>query len=576
MDSSKDSPVPSGPAASSPELPQRRPSLLPAFEPASSSPTLPRPAKRKLSGSHGGRAANFAQYPTPVPTSSTGIIPSSSPSKLPKTRPSMQRTASCVSERVPLGDVPSIYLRIDGQPVLFGRSSNSSTYQLSANRLISRVHVKAFYRAGTEPLSPGQVRIECLGWNGAKLHCQGQAFELGKSDSFTSDKPDAEIMLDVQDARVLIRWPILARPGSLSAVSDDSPDEELSPRRISTPEPQHLPSSPPAVAVHLHSPISPSPRIRQSFTASSTFIGLPASSENPVQVYEDHVSEDEVEDATQPDSPSQRAARDPAVPNGSQVSSALSSPESISDRDEENDPIIAAFGPFGDNLLPRMASFSAVSPQRRREPLRASVSPKQPTAPPKIDQVFQEEYGIELSPIRNHVINQLAFSRLHALPLSTIMNNLPASLKQGPLTQSVAAQPTKVGKTESVGSPAPARTLRDVDLKKLLDDTACVGEIMREGKDASGKKLENEFYYVHEMDSDHMRKSAVENSLGKPGLREVRKQHKVSSALLNLVLYNACLYHPIAILLEAASSMRFRQSARVRDGDDLNCRSVSD
>nr|POE67119.1 palmitoyl-protein thioesterase 1 [Quercus suber] len=118
----------------------RRPSLLPAFEPCSSSPALPRPAKRKLDDIIEDRK----YYPTPIPTSSTGILPSSPPAAAARrTRPPIQRTVSTLSERAPLGVVPCLHLAANGEPVLMGRSSSSSDYQLAANRHISRVHVRA-------------------------------------------------------------------------------------------------------------------------------------------------------------------------------------------------------------------------------------------------------------------------------------------------------------------------------------------------------------------------------------------------------------------------------------------------
>ncbi|CRK24228.1 hypothetical protein BN1708_018082, partial [Verticillium longisporum] len=55
------------------------PTLLPPFEPLSSSPGFPRPLKRQArDGSVGGAGAHL-KYPTPVPTSSTGILSSSPP-----------------------------------------------------------------------------------------------------------------------------------------------------------------------------------------------------------------------------------------------------------------------------------------------------------------------------------------------------------------------------------------------------------------------------------------------------------------------------------------------------------------
>src|ERR1700712_2189113 len=73
------------------------PSLLPAFEPHSSSPGFPRPFKRQARSSPSERENAYQKYPTPIPTSTTGIL-SSSPPQI-TARPGLQRTQSSVSER---------------------------------------------------------------------------------------------------------------------------------------------------------------------------------------------------------------------------------------------------------------------------------------------------------------------------------------------------------------------------------------------------------------------------------------------------------------------------------------------
>lgn len=55
------------------------PTLLPAFEPLSSSPGLPRPLKRQARSSPSEREVAYMKYPTPIPTSTTGILSSSPP-----------------------------------------------------------------------------------------------------------------------------------------------------------------------------------------------------------------------------------------------------------------------------------------------------------------------------------------------------------------------------------------------------------------------------------------------------------------------------------------------------------------
>lgn len=492
------------PSTEKPE-PIRRPSLLPAFEPLSSSPGgLPRAMKRKFQQDDDD-TRKF--YPTPVPTSATGIL-SSSPNR--QHVSGLQRTASysSLSERAPLGTVPSVKLPSNGDPLLMGRSSNSSDYQLSANRLISRVHVKATYNPPEGSRLLGEMVVQCLGWNGAKVHYQGSIVELAKGESFVSQKPGAQVMVDVQETRVLLVWPQQEKqwPWGL--------EESVS--RENSAVPERMASSPPPVLPRLHSPESPSPNHHDSVndTFSETFIADPfdlPSSPAPVHVYEDNnAPEDEELPASSTPVPAHRDSPEPAdhsTPTKATAQQSASTdlsdpPEELSEHDEENDPIVHSFGPYGDNLLSRFESFKSTcaSDDRPRIPLKASAkSANQLTvdtlpAPPR-----------NLSPVKNHIINQLAFTRIHSLPISAIYNNLPAEMKRG----------------RNFGEKA----LSSEELKDLMDRIPCVGEIARSGKDAAGKPLEDEFYYVPEMDTDEHRRTAV--GIAKPPLRSTRKQHKV-------------------------------------------------
>ncbi len=496
------------------------PSLLPPFEPFSSSPSLPRPAKRQARVSPSENVALTQKYPTPVPTSSTGIISSSPPQVHSSRRPPMQRTQSVVSERAPLSTVPSITLEDNGEPILMGRSSNSSHYQLSANRLISRVHVRVAYIPATSTSGPNKVQVLCMGWNGAKVHCQNRAWELGKGDSFTSETEDADIMLDVQDARVVVQWPQRGRKSSTPVHSDSTWDDENSPRRAIAAAQQRSPlSSPLRRRPRLQSPVSPSPAVQAAFATSST-ISQPNPMVPPtILVYEDERlpgSPAGDQDAAATSQSTQFASQ--PLGAGLLVShvTSLSESHEFSDRDEENDPVIHSFGPFGDNLLPRMASFTAgASPDRRSHlsPLKeASSSPQRRSSSESTRQADNQQ-------VMNHVMNQLAFSRLSSTPLSTILNNLPSDLK--------GASPTC---KENKG-------LTQEDLKRMLDATSCIGEVAREGKDAAGKPLESEYYYIAELDTDEQRRGAVVDGLKKPGLRACRKQHKVRHCILTLDPY---------------------------------------
>lgn len=389
-----------------------------------------------------------------------------------------------------------------------GRSSSSSDYQLAANRHISRIHVRASYHVPDARFPKGKVEVECLGWNGAKVHCRGEAVDLAKHEVFVSDKPMAQIMVDVQDTRVMLVWPKDETREPLSAGSR-SPWALESPTKRRAVSSAHLASSPPAfLPQRPASPVSPTPF---GATFTSTFRADDVD-QGPVKVYEDHSSD---EDAPHDPTPEPAAVVVPSPlkqavlidPFKASHSTTLSDPEDFSDHNEENDPIIHSFGPFGENILQRFESFQSTSPERKRKPLNSSF-----TSPSRSPSALRPRH----SPVKNHVINQLAFCRVHALPLSTIHSNLPAELR------GAMAKPSD---TENV------KILTTSELKTILDEIPCVGEISREGKDAAGKLLESEFYYVPEMDVDQMRRDTVTQSLGKTSIRAARKSHKVCLSL---------------------------------------------
>src|SRR5688572_16920718 len=252
-------------------------SLLPPFE-LSSSPGLPRPLKRQNTSN-----AQF-KYPTPVPTSTTGILSSS-----PLRRPALTRNTS---ERAPLSAVPSVELSENGEVLTMGRSSNSSHFQLSANRLISRVHVRARYIPALNHSGPNKVEIVCEGWNGLTLHCQGRTEELLKGDSFTSSAEGSDIMVDIQDARVMVQWPKRASD-AIGNLSDSSWDDSPRSQRRDT---ALLQSSPLRRTTRISSPVSPTPRNLTSSQRLQALLPLDPEDDDEdtqgtgIQIFEDDAS----------------------------------------------------------------------------------------------------------------------------------------------------------------------------------------------------------------------------------------------------------------------------------------------
>ncbi|KAI1437163.1 hypothetical protein GGR50DRAFT_646338 [Xylaria sp. CBS 124048] len=474
--------------------------LLPPFE-LSSSPGLPRPLKRPTYEAPNGLSSSFLKYPTPIATSSTGIL-SSSPPRVQHSGPSPVRIQTGL-ERAPLSAVPSLELNENGEVLFMGRSSNSSHYQLSASRHVSRIHVKARYIPAESPLEPNMVEVECNGWNGLKLHCQGRTWDLAKGDTFTSETEHADIMIDVNDARVMILWPKRNRRGSISNLSDSSWDDTPTRARIPDASADSLHSSPLRRRhIRLQSPESPTPAPK----APRDPLGLDGGvASETVQIYED-ASGDEQE---QPSTATPRADVSFAQTEiSNSFSSDLSDPdEEINDPDEENDPIMHSFGPFGPSFSDRLAGFPSSSQPRAPEVESESeevLSEPEAGSEYAADDASEEadelaNPDINIDAIKNHVVNQLAFSRLSSNPLTAIMNNLPAEEK---------------------------KELSKTGLRKIIEATKCIGVIARTGKDAAGQALESEYYYIPEHDTDESRRIAVTDGLRKPSLRACRKQHK--------------------------------------------------
>lgn len=70
-------------------------------------------------------------------------------------------------------------------------------------------------------------------------------------------------------------------------------------------------------------------------------------------------------------------------------------------------------------------------------------------------------------------------------------------------------------------------TLSREQLRALLTEESCIGVIYRQGKDAAGKPLDEEYYYDLENDPDNERRSLVTALKGgRSGLRSCRRTHK--------------------------------------------------
>lgn len=103
----------------------------------------------------------------------------------------------------------------------------------------------------------------------------------------------------------------------------------------------------------------------------------------------------------------------------------------------------------------------------------------------------------DIQGIKNILVNHLAFSRLSSTPMS-ILKNISGNIND----------------------------LTNGQLKQILAETQPIGIISRQGKDAAGKPLEEEYYYIPEQDDDTERPKLVSSIKGHGGIRSCRRVHK--------------------------------------------------
>lgn len=106
--------------------------------------------------------------------------------------------------------------------------------------------------------------------------------------------------------------------------------------------------------------------------------------------------------------------------------------------------------------------------------------------------------GIDYIDLQNVLSNHLAFANVQQTPLSQL-NDVNSTV----------------------------RGLSKEELRTILNDELSIGVIYRQGKDAAGKPLDEEYYYDLENDPNEERKSLVTSLKGgRSGLRSCRRTHK--------------------------------------------------
>ncbi|CAM9019049.1 unnamed protein product [Wickerhamomyces anomalus] len=142
----------------------------------------------------------------------------------------------------------------------------------------------------------------------------------------------------------------------------------------------------------------------------------------------------------------------------------------------------------------RRKAEPGISPQKKK-PLIKHLQPRDKISQLNIKEIVSTVE--DLASVENVLINHLAFSRTSQTPLYTL--------------QTVSAITQNLSRTQ---------------LRAVLFQIQSIGTIYRKGKDAAGKPLDEEYYYDVEKDDDLERTKLVSSIKGASGLRNCRKTHK--------------------------------------------------
>lgn len=448
-------------------------------------------------------------YPTPNPSSSTGVR-SSSPARVnrePSDLVDETQQEPTVEYKDPLKDVLKARLSLNHTTTL-GRSSRCDYFIKS--KYASRVHLKLQYKAESNELT-----VLCKGFNGVVINFGTEIygyvkqvsnklyyfqklpqFEIKSNDEIFHDVSlfrDEQITVPYLDSLTLN---IKGHITKLDIENDDSETEDELPvlnTRYSSVEPSKEQPTIEKIGVEL---ATKEVKIKESVEKME----IVEKSIEPISKTIEPVKEISVEETSKPIEQSRSRSRS----RSSSTSSVKSRSKSV-----ETTKITTTTNTSPSPLQPK--SESSLNKQANQQQPRSRTRKAEPgLSPQKKKQHQQPKEKIsqldiksiiktvpDLANVSNILINHLAFSRLSQTPLYQL--------------QTVSATTQELSRTQ---------------LRAVLFELECIGTIYRQGKDAAGKPLDEEYYYDAARDTDEGRKQLVGSVKGAGGLRNCRKTHK--------------------------------------------------
>ena len=429
-------------------------------------------------------------YPTPNPSSSVGK--SSSPVKgdwESNQKGGLVKGTNLVVGRGDLFGTTKLVLKVPLVPskeeIIIGRSSKACDFSLeNLDRSVSREHIKVKFE------HKDYLTIMCLGHNGLALRIPA------KCSVFSAEEPNRYLLLSDEGTNFLDSVRKGLKKGPRTAVIDND-HTEFTVRHGESVTLKILNN----ILIEIRDNVivlNPAKKMRTNFQDN-------LDREAPQAVESKHGFSDEETPfySKNPESFEREKLTIGEQPffghTGNNFKIFEDSQDKQANEEEGKErPTIRSKTPLGDKsntynqfLMPKRRSKSEEPEKRGRKKKKQQQQPSF-----ELDQnCIKSVEGIQ--EINNILVNHLAFSRLSSTPVS-FLNSVSA------ITSNLTLQQIRV----------------------ILHNINCIGVIYREGTDAAGEPLDEEYYYMPENDDDYERPHLVDSVRGHGGLRTCRRTHK--------------------------------------------------
>lgn len=428
------------------------------------------------------------QYPTPVASSTTGR--SSSPIRAVNNTPKNYHNHSSKSFPIKLNPRDCTRLAI-------GRKKSVCDIVLPSKKNISRQHAFITYLPSEE-----QVKLECNGINGIvvvvplELQCQLKRTDSGKAYRLLVDEPELQDALDDKELEnsngitsfVLLKGESVLMPFIKGTTIDFRQAEGvLSMKDIQDDEPNSTDTEDEQFTL-----MPPTDEFCETITTPKKLIMIPQSPPT-AQAHEDHFIEEPIPQL------SQHIAL--TTPDSSLTLAAPTTPVKLKEHGKMKEEVKIDSAPILGKNVPELPSQNFATSELAKEhgqKLKQHKPDVKLIKTPAEILLSLEKRGIPCEDLQHVLANHLAFANVQQTPLHQL--------------QQVSSKTS---------------TLSRVELRALLRAEPCIGVIHREGKDAAGKPLDEEYYYDMENDPETERRSLVTALKGgRSGLRSCRRTHK--------------------------------------------------